>query len=130
MRRWMIVKASDWIPHPEGIFLGRITAIEPTSRFVEGIPEKTFVIQTQPVHGGDPTRSIRHQIYCIWSSTSQFSRMSRAISGKEVPIDAGLSTKGLIGRQGTLEVKHYLKENGHKGHRITQWWPHKNVSSA
>ena len=59
----MIVKASDWIPHPEGIFLGWITAIEPTSRFVEGIPEKTFVIQTQPVHGGGPTRSIRHQIY-------------------------------------------------------------------
>ena len=126
----MIVTASDWVLHPVGVFLGRITAVEDTNQQLEGIPEKTFTVETKPMNGDGPTRSIRHQIYCIWSSTSQFSRMSRAISGKEVPIDAGLSTKGLIGRQGTLEVKHYLKENGHKGHRITQWWPHKNVSSA
>ena len=38
----MIVTASDWIPHPEGIFLGRITAVEGTNRQLEGIPENFY----------------------------------------------------------------------------------------
>ena len=116
----MILKASDWILHPEGIFRARITAIEPTNRFVEGIPEKTFVIQTQPVHGGGPTRSIRHQIYCIQSDSSRFSKMYTAISGKELNADRGVNTDELIGRRSQLVVEHYVKENNQKGHRISK----------
>ena len=121
----MRITASEWVLHPEGIFRGRITAIEPTNRFVEGIPEMTFIIETTPINEDGPTRAIRHTIYCIRSNTSQFAQMSRAISGKEVQIDAGLSTDELVGGQGTLEIGHYIKENNRKGHRIKQWWPHK-----
>ena len=43
----MIVTASDWIPHPEGIFLGRITAVDDTNRQLEGILEKNFTVETK-----------------------------------------------------------------------------------
>ena len=126
----MIVTASDWIPHPEGIFLGRITAVDDTNRQLEGIPEKTFTVETKPVNGDGPTRSIRHQIYCIRSETSQFSRMFRAVCGQEVNAATEVCTNALIGGQAAVAVQHYTKDNGRKGHRITQWWPLKNVSSG
>ena len=124
----MRIISSEWILHPEGIFGGRITAIEPTNRFVEGIPEKTFVIETRPVNGGGPTRSIRYTIYCIRSETSQFSRMFRAVCGQEVNAATEVCTNALIGGQAAVAVQHYTKDNGRKGHRIKQWWPHKNVN--
>ena len=80
----MRITASEWVLHPEDIFGSRITAIEPTNRFVEKIPEKTFVIETVPIDAEGPTRSIRYTIYCIRSETSQFSRMFRAVCGQEV----------------------------------------------
>ena len=127
----MRIISSEWILHPEGIFRGRITAIEPTNRFVEGIPEKTFVIETRPVNGGGPTRSIRHTIYCIQSDSSRFSKMYTAISGKELNADRGVNTDELIGRRSQLVVvEHYLKENNQKGHRIKHWRPLKKVNSV
>lgn len=124
----MIVTASDWIPHPEGIFLGRITAVDDTNRQLEGIPEKNFTVETKPMNGDGPTRSIRHQIYCIRSETSQFSRMFRAVCGQEVNTATEVCTKALIGGQAAVAVQHYTKDSGRKGHRIKQWWPHKNVN--
>ena len=110
----MQITSSEWILHPEGIFRGRITAIEPTNRFVKGIPELTFMIETAPINEDGPKRAIRHRIYCIGSDTSQFSRMSRAISGKEV------NAETLIGGQAVVVVQHYVKDNGRKSHRISQ----------
>ena len=124
----MIVTASDWIPHPEGIFLGRITAVEDTNQQLEGVPEKTFTIETKPMNSDGPTGSIRHQIYCIRSETSQFSRMFRAVCGQEVNTATEVCTKALIGGQAAVAVQHYTKDSGRKGHRIKQWWPHKNVN--
>ena len=124
----MVVTASDWIPHPAGVFLGRITAVEGTNRQLEGIPEKTFTVETKPMNGDGPTRSIRHQIYCIRSETSQFSRMFRAVCGQEVNTATEVCTNALIGGQAAVAVQHYTKDNGRKGHRIKQWWPHKNVN--
>ncbi|MDP6999445.1 MAG: hypothetical protein QF569_25500 [Candidatus Poribacteria bacterium] len=127
----MRITSSEWILHPEGIFRGRITAIEPTNRFVEGMPEKTFVIETVPIDAEGPTRSIRYTIYCIESDSSRFSMMCTAISGKELNIDRGVNTDELIGGQAavavavTVTVQHSTKDNGRKGHRITHWWPHK-----
>ena len=122
----MQINSSEWILHPEGIFRGRITAIEPTNQFVEGIPEKTFVIETVPIDAEGPTRLIRYRIYCIPAKTSQFSQMCQAISGKEVNANKLLvETKTLIGGQAVVVVRHYAKENGRQGHRITHWWPHK-----
>ena len=94
----MQITSSEWILHPEGIFRGRITAIEPTNQFVEGIPEKTFVIETIPIDEEGPTRASRHTIYCIRSNTSQFAQMSRAISGKEV------NAETLIGGQAVVVI--------------------------
>ena len=125
----MILKASDWILHPEGIFRARITAIEPTSRFVEGIPEKTFVIETIPIDAEGPTRSIRHTIYCIQLDSSRFSKMYTAISGKELNTDRGANTDELIGRRRQLVVEHYVKENNQKGHRISKWQPYQECFS-
>ena len=124
----MIVTASDWVLHPAGVFLGRITAVEDTNRQLEGILEKTFTIETKPMDGDGPTRSIRHQIYCIRSETSQFSRMFRAVCGQEVNTATEVFTNALIGGQAAVAVQHYTKDNGRKGHRIKQWWPHKNVN--
>ena len=124
----MIVTASDWVLHPAGAFLGRITAVEDTNRLLESIPEKTFTIETKPMDGDGPTRSIRHQIYCIRSETSQFSRMFRAVCGQEVNTATEVCTNALIGGQAAVAVQHYTKDNGRKGHRIKQWWPHKNVN--
>ena len=124
----MRITSSGWILHPEGIFRGRITAIEPTNRFVEGMPEKTFVIETVPIDAEGPTRSIHYTIYCIRSETSQFSRMFRAVCGQEVNAATEVCTNALIGGQATVAVQHYTKDNGRKGHRIKQWWPHKNVN--
>ena len=124
----MIVTASDWVLHPAGVFLGRITAVEDTNRQLEGIPEKTFTLETKPIDGDGPTRSIRHQIYCIRSETSQFSRMFRAVYGQEVNAATEVCTNALIGGQAAVAVQHYTKDNGRKGHRITQWWPLKNVN--
>ena len=120
----MIVTASDWVLHPAGVFLGRITDVEETNRQLEGIPEKTFTIETKPMDGDGPTRSIRHQIYCIRSETSQFSRMFRAVCGQEVNAATEVCTKALIGGQAAVAVQHYTKDNGRKGHRIMHWWPH------
>ena len=120
----MIVTASDWIPHPEGIFLGRITAVEDTNRQLESIPEKTFTVETKPMNGDDPTRSIRHQIYSIRSETSQFSRMFRAVCGQEVNAVTEVCTDQLIGGQAAVAVQHYTKDNGRKGHRISRWQPY------
>ena len=114
----MRITASEWVLHPEGIFRGRITAIEPTNRFVEGIPEMTFIIETTPINEDGPTRAIRHTIYCIRSNTSQFAQMSRAISGKEV------NAETLIGGQAVVVVRHYAKENGRQGHHISRWQPY------
>ena len=114
----MRITASDWILHPEGTFGARITDIEPTNRFVEGIPEMTFMIETAPINEDGPKRAIRHRIYCIGSDTSQFSRMSRAISGKEV------NAETLIGGQAVVVVQHYVKDNGRKSHRISRWQPY------
>ena len=112
----MRITASDWILHPEGTFGARITDIEPTNRFVEGIPEMTFMIETAPIREDGPTRSIRHTIYCIRSNTSQFAQMSRAISGKKIQIDAGLSTNELVGGQGTLSISNTLKRKTRELH--------------
>ena len=124
----MRITASDSILHPEGTFGGRITDIEPTTRFVEGIPEMTFMIETTPINEDGPTRSIRHTIYCILSDTSQFSRMFRAVCGQEVNTATEVCTDQLIGGQAAVAVKHYTKDNGRKGHRIKDWWPLKNVN--
>ena len=124
----MQITSSEWILHPEGIFRGRITAIEPTNRFVKGIPELTFMIETTPINEDGPTRSIRHTIYCILSDTSQFSRMFRAVCSQEVNTATEVCTNALIGGQAAVAVQHYTKDNGRKGHRITQWWPLKNVN--
>ena len=126
----MIVTASDWVLHPAGVFLGRITAVEDTNRLLERIPEKTFTIETKPMDGDGPTRSIRHQIYCIRSETSQFSRMFRVVCGQEVKAATEVCTDQLIGGQAAVAVEHYTKDNGRKGHRIMHWWPLKNVSSG
>jgi len=125
----MIVTASDWIPHPEGIFLGRITAVEDTNRQLESIPEKTFTVETKPMNGDGPTRSIRHQIYCIRSETSQFSRMFRAVCGQEVNAVTEVCTDQLIGGQAVVVVQHYIQENGRKGHRISKWAPYQERCS-
>ena len=124
----MIVTASDWVLHPAGVFLGRITAVEDTNRLLEGIPEKTFTVETKPMNGDGPTRSIRHQIYCIRSETSQFSRMLRAVCGQEMNTATEVCPNQLIGGQAAVAVQHHTKDNGRKGHRITQWWPLKNVN--
>ena len=121
----MIVTASDWVLHPAGVFLGRITAVEDTNRQQEGIPEKTFTVETRPMDGDGPTCSIQYTIYCIWSETSQFSRMFRAVCGQEVNAATEVCTNALIGGQAAVAVQHYTKDNGRKGHRITHWWPHK-----
>ena len=124
----MRITSSEWILHPEGIFRGRITAIEPTNRFVEGIPEMAFTIETAPINEDGPIRSIRHTIHCILSDMSQFSRLFRAVCGKEIQIDAGLPTNKLVGGQGILEISHYIKENNRKGHRIKHSGHIKNVN--
>ena len=126
----MIVTASDWVLHPAGVFLGRITAVEDTNRLLEGIPEKTFTIETKPMDGDGPTRSIQYTIYCIWSETSQFSRMFRVVCGQEVNAATEVCTDQLIGGQAAVAVavQHYTKDNGRKGHRIKDWWPLKNVN--
>ena len=125
----MIVTASDWVLHPAGVFLGRITAVEDTNRLLEGIPEKTFTIETKPMDGDGPTRSIRHQIYCIRSETSQFSRMFRAVCGQEVNAATEVCTDQLIGGQAVVIIRHYAKENGRKGHRISKWQPYQECFS-
>ena len=112
----MIVTASDWVLPPAGVFLGRITAVEDTNRLLEGIPEKTFTIETKPMNSDGPTGSIRHQIYCIRSETSQFSRMFRAVYGQEVNAATEVCTNALIGGQAAVAVQHYTKDNGRKGH--------------
>ena len=124
----MRITASEWVLHPEGIFGSRITAIEPTNRFVEKIPEKTFVIETVPIDAEGPTRSIRYTIYCILSDTSQFSRMFRAVCSQEVNTATEVCTDQLIGGQAAVAVQHYTKDSGRKGHRIKHWRPLKNVN--
>ena len=125
----MIVTASDWIPHPEGIFLGRITAVEDTNQQLEGIPEKTFTIGTKPMNSDGPTRSIQYTIYCIRSETSQFSRMFRAVCGQEVNAVTEVCTDQLIRGQAVVVVQHYIQENGRKGHRISKWAPYQERCS-
>ena len=119
----MRITSSEWILHPEGIFRGRITAIEPTNQFVEGIPEMAFIIKTAPTNEEGPKRAIRHRIYCIPSDCSQFAKMYTAISGKEVNADRTVDIKALIGGQAVVVVQHCVKENGRKGHRISSWQP-------
>ena len=120
----MIVTASDWVLHPAGVFLGRITAVDDTNRQLESVSEKTFTIETKPMDGDGPTRSIRHQIYCIRSETSQFSRMFRVVCGQEVKAATEVCTDQLIGGQAAVAVQHYAKDNGRKGHRISRWQPY------
>ena len=120
----MKLRASDSVLHPEGVFRGQVTGIEPTNCYLEGIPEKIFVVETAPTDVEGPTRLIRHRIYCIPAETSQFSRMYTAISGKGVNSDrTTVDTKALVGGQAVVVVQHYVKENGRKGHRISSWQP-------
>tara|TARA_B100001964_G_C14085177_1_gene532186 strand:- start:535 stop:900 length:366 start_codon:yes stop_codon:yes gene_type:complete len=117
----MKIRASDSLLHPEGVFRGKIKAIEATNRYLEGVPEMVFVVETAPIGEDGPTGFIRHCLYCIPADTSRFSRMFHAVCGKEVTTDSELCTNELIGGQATVVVQHYTKDNGRKGHRIKRW---------
>ena len=118
----MIVTASDSVLHPAGKFLSRIIAVEDTNRSDEGTPEKVFTIETQPMNGDGPTRSIRHQAYCPQAETPQLFRMFQTVCCQNA--DRKVFTNELIGSHATITVQHYTKDNGRKGHRIASWQPH------
>ena len=117
----MKLRASDSVLHPEGVFRGKIKAIEATNRYLEGIPEKVFVVETAPIGGGGPTGFIRHCLYCIPADTSRFSRMYRTVCGKEVKASNEAEINQLLGRQCHVVVEHFTKDNNRKGYRIKEW---------
>ena len=117
----MKIRASDAVLHPEGVFRGQVTGIEPTNCYLEGIPEKVFVVETVPIGAEGPTGFIRHRLYCIPADTSRFSRMFRAVCGKEAKAGDDSEINELLGGQCNVVVEHYTKENNRKGHRIKRW---------
>ena len=114
----MKIRASDSLLHPEGVFRGKIKAIEATKRYLEGNPEKVFVVETTPIGEEGPTGFIRHRLYCIPADTSRFSRMYRTVCGKEVKASNEAEINQLMGGQCNVVLEHYIKDNNRKGHRI------------
>ena len=117
----MKIRASDAVLHPEGVFRGKIKAIEATNRYLEGNPEKVFVVETAPIGEEGPTGFIRHCLYCIPADTSRFSRMFHAVCGKEAKAGDDSEINELLGGQCNVVVEHHTKENNRKGHRIKGW---------
>ena len=117
----MKIRASDSLLHPEGVFRGKIKAIEATKRYLESMPEKVFVVETAPIGGGSPTGFIRHCLYCIPADTSRFARMFHAVCGKEAKAGDEAEINELMSGQRNVVVEHFTKDNNRKGHRIKRW---------
>jgi len=122
----MRITASDWIQHPPGRFQGKITAIEETASQFDTL--LIFTIETTSPDGEEPTRSLSYEIPHILGVKSRLGKLYKSVTGEEIDTDRGLNIEELIGGRGTLTIEQISRDNGRRGHRISNWKPYADVN--